>query len=189
MTWLERANEAGVYGFMHPSELEKLVELATSKHVLEIGSYRGLSAWCMAHCAKSIMCIDTFRAWSNGQTQNSIEEGLTTLDAFLQATAQFKNVDHFVGTSMEAKSAKLRRRYDMIFLDANHEYEEVKKDIRVWWPRLWPGGVLALHDYGHDHYPGVKRAADEMFGDLGEYRPEEQNWIVTLRWIQKDRSA
>lgn len=183
--WLAAANAEGVTGFMHPSELAKLVELAEGRDVLEIGSYRGLSAWCMAHSARHISCLDTFRAWTNGQTQNTEEEGFTTLDAFLDAMKDFTNVSHAVGTSMQGLHI-FELAYDMIFLDANHEYDEVRKDIGKWWPRVKPGGVMALHDYGHWDYPGVKRAADEVFGDLGEYAPGTQDWVVTLRWVFKD---
>jgi predicted O-methyltransferase YrrM len=188
MTWLERANEAGVTGFMHSVELEKLVELAESRHVLEIGSYRGLSAWCMAHSAKSVLCVDTFRAWTNGQTQNTEEEGFTTLDTFLKNTERFPHITHMVATSEQAWNQNSKK-FDMIFLDANHEYEAVKQDIKTWWPRIKTGGIIAFHDYGHDDYKGVKRAVDETFGDLGPYDPANQQWIVTLRWIFKDQSA
>ena len=61
-----------------------------------------------------------------------------------------------------------------------HTYEDVKKDIEVWWPKLCAGGTLALHDYGHDHFPGVKKAVDERFGII----PKE-NHIVTLGWVKK----
>jgi predicted O-methyltransferase YrrM len=184
--WLAAANEAGVTGFMHPSEVAKLVELAEGRDVLEIGSYRGLSAWCMAHSAKSLMAVDTHRAWTNGQTQNSMEEGLTTLEAFQAAVAPFENVEYFVGTSAEANAARLRRLYGMVFLDANHTYEDVKKDIGMWWPRVKKGGVFVMHDYGHWDFPGVKKAADEVFGDLGDYAPGTQDWVVTLRWVFKN---
>jgi predicted O-methyltransferase YrrM len=158
LTWLEKANAAGVEGFCHPNELEKLVDLATGKDVLEIGSFKGLSAWCMAHTAKSVMCVDTFRANSAGQDQ---QEALTTYDAFMQMVSQWPkpNITHFIGTSEEANDFfrcgnEPNADYDLIFLDAMHDYESVKADIERWWPRLRPGGVMAFHDYGHDHFPG-----------------------------------
>jgi Methyltransferase domain len=50
---------------------------------------------------------------------------------------------------------------DMIFIDATHTYEEVKKNINEWLPHLLPGGTMAFHDYGV--FAGVNQAIDEMF--------------------------
>lgn len=36
---------------------------------------------------------------------------------------------------------------DFIYVDARHDYCGVSEDIRVWWPKLRPGGVMAGHDY------------------------------------------
>ena len=52
---------------------------------------------------------------------------------------------------------------DFVFIDADHIYEHVKKDILAWLPKVKPGGIIAGHDYNPPHE--VKRAADEIFGD------------------------
>lgn len=41
---------------------------------------------------------------------------------------------------------------DFIFLDGNHQYEYVKKDLELWYPKLRKGGFLIADDYG---YKGV----------------------------------
>ena len=35
---------------------------------------------------------------------------------------------------------------DLVFLDADHRYEPVQKDIASYWPLVSPGGILAIHD-------------------------------------------
>lgn len=49
----------------------------------------------------------------------------------------------------------------LVFIDAAHDYENVKADITAWLSRVRPGGILAGHDYSPD-YPGVARAVDEL---------------------------
>ena len=36
---------------------------------------------------------------------------------------------------------------DFVYIDANHEYSAVLQDIRGWFAKVSPGGVLAGHDY------------------------------------------
>jgi predicted O-methyltransferase YrrM len=54
---------------------------------------------------------------------------------------------------------------DLIFIDALHDYESVKQDIALWWPKVRVGGMLALHDFNHQ-WPGVERAIAESFNLL-----------------------
>lgn len=174
MNALERATAIGVEGFLHCEELEKLIDLACGKDVLEVGSFKGLSAWGMASVARTLRCVDTFRANSAGQQQM---QQLTTFIDFDRAISRYSNVTYFIGSSADA-SRLLQDDYDFVFLDAMHTHEDVKADIERWWPRVREGGVMAFHDYGHEHFPGVKQAVDEQFGPL-------PNVAVTLGWIAK----
>lgn len=173
---LEIAEDAGVKGFLHCAEFQQLIEMAAGRDVLEVGSFMGLSAYGMAWTAKSVQCVDTFRANSAGQTQMPHR---TTLQAFDAAVARFNNVKRFVGSSAEAAGdAAVQGQFDLVFLDAMHTYEDVLLDIKRWWPRVRNGGIMAFHDYGHHDFPGVKQAVDEVLGVL-------QNVIVTLGWLVK----
>lgn len=44
---------------------------------------------------------------------------------------------------------------DFVFLDADHDYENVVADIGAWLPKVKSGGLLAGHDWG---YMGVAQA-------------------------------
>ena len=39
--------------------------------------------------------------------------------------------------------------FDFVYLDADHSYHSISRDIARWWPKLRPGGLLAGHDYLH----------------------------------------
>lgn len=60
---------------------------------------------------------------------------------------------------------------DFAFLDADHTYEGVKRDLEAWWPRIRPGGLLTGHDYGGLRNRlglfGVSRAVDEFARQRG----------------------
>lgn len=175
--WLAYSQAYGVSGFLHPCEISILVDLATGKDYMEVGSFKGLSAWCVAHVASHVLCIDTFKADDAGQNQQS---GYTTLAEFDRVTAEFPNVTRLPFSSEWAhEHIGPNAAWDVVFIDAMHTYEGVRDDIARWWPHVKPGGVLCLHDYGHDAFPGVKQAADEAFGEPAE------PWVVTLRVVRK----
>jgi predicted O-methyltransferase YrrM len=50
---------------------------------------------------------------------------------------------------------------DMVFLDADHEYESIARDIDTWLPKVKRGGILAGHDYCEPF--GVVKAVNERF--------------------------
>ena len=41
---------------------------------------------------------------------------------------------------------KYKRKYDYIYIDADHSYEGVKADFRRFWPRLAESGIMSFHD-------------------------------------------
>ena len=50
---------------------------------------------------------------------------------------------------------------DMVFIDADHSYEAVKRDIQTWEKKLKPGGILSGHDYWPGSWPEVRQAVNE----------------------------
>lgn len=66
--------------------------------------------------------------------------------------------------SLEAAKYFEDNSLDFVFIDADHTYEAVKKDIEAWAPKVKNGGWLCGHDYENPDFPawGVKRAVDEF---------------------------
>lgn len=53
---------------------------------------------------------------------------------------------------------------DFVYIDANHRYDAVRKDLGMWYHKVKKGGYLCGHDYP---YHEVKRAVDEFCTDNG----------------------
>ena len=53
---------------------------------------------------------------------------------------------------------------DFVFIDAQHDYDSVKRDIELWKPKVKPGGLLSGHDY-QPRFDRVIRAVDELIED------------------------
>jgi hypothetical protein len=58
---------------------------------------------------------------------------------------------------------------DFVYIDADHEYIEVKRDIEYWTPLVRKGGIIAGHDY--NLFPGVNKAVEETgpFEHVGKH--------------------
>ena len=62
---------------------------------------------------------------------------------------------------------------DAIYIDGDHKYEEVKKDILLWRNKVKKGGIIIGDDFKDFH--GVKKAVEEIFSD---YKLNENTWYV-----------
>ena len=67
--------------------------------------------------------------------------------------------------------------FDIVFIDAGHDYESCLADIQAWWPLVREGGYLCGHDYQHT-FPGVMRAVAQSFPLLRVAVCPDSVWIV-----------
>ncbi len=101
---------------------------------------------------------------------------LITIDPFIQSDGENWSKDDFVENTKSIPSLRLINfpsdaakekvpdsSVDLLFIDGNHSYPQVKRDLENYWPKVKTGGILLGHDYQTPH-PGVIRAADEVFG-------------------------
>jgi len=53
----------------------------------------------------------------------------------------------------------------LLFVDGDHTKEGARRDIEAWLPYLLPGSIIAIDDYGHPDWPGVREAVDELVAE------------------------
>ena len=82
-----------------------------------------------------------------------------------------------IKTSMEAAEDFGDGSLDFVYIDANHKYVNVSLDLRAWWPKVRPGGVLCGHDYFT--HGAVKKAVDDWAAtnDLYVFSTDPDWWI------------
>jgi len=74
---------------------------------------------------------------------------------------------------------------DWVYVDANHEYKWVKRDIEAWLPKIKPGGFMGGHDYMEYRGFGVIHAVAECLVDKGHNlvavsQNKHPDWLVQL---------
>merc|ERR1712194_688332 len=67
-----------------------------------------------------------------------------------------------------------------VFVDGCHFYSCVEEDLRLWMPKIVPGGLILGHDFS-PQWPGVVRAVWEM-------RPNKKVFLAMdwMYWWQVD---
>ena len=77
--------------------------------------------------------------------------------------------------------------FDLVYIDGDHRYEEVKQDIELWYDKIKYGGILAGHDYvkrPKSWQYGVIKAVDE-FVQKKELELNINNEEWTTWWVYK----
>ena len=83
--------------------------------------------------------------------------------------------------SLEAAKQFEDESLDFVFIDASHDYENVKADILAWLPKIKKTGILAGHDYEGE----VKQAVDEIFTSFKISGPDNRCWMYDLNEWEK----
>jgi predicted O-methyltransferase YrrM len=88
--------------------------------------------------------------------------------------------NHFVelikSDSCSAASLFENESLDFVFIDGNHWYDYVKKDIEAWLPKIKKGGIISGHDYEEN---GVSTAVREIFGNSAKaFKESPSCWYV-----------
>jgi len=55
--------------------------------------------------------------------------------------------------------------FDFIYIDGDHTYENVVKDLNLYWDKTKLGGIFGGDDYHNDTHLGVTKAIDEFVED------------------------
>lgn len=140
--------------------LDRVSCLAGESHkIVELGAFLGCSTAYLAGKLKSMpirpqfFTVDTFGPYA--RVPNVYQQ-------FLQNMAQCDLLGYvcpIAAKSWDAASLFADRSVAFLWVDADHRYESVVKDLAAWRPKIADGGVIAGHDYSE---PGVARAVDEF---------------------------
>lgn len=119
-----------------------------------VGTFTGKSALVLAEYAERVYAIDTFRG--SGPGKNEMTDAYRTADVFAQLMRNLKESEHgqrvTVWTAESVEAARtIAEPLDMVFIDADHRYSQVRADIEAWRPKVRTGGILCGHDF--DAFP------------------------------------
>lgn len=155
-------------GFWFKPSYERILDALpklTPSQWCEVGVFHGRSlAWLGVEVVNrglpvTIHAVDSFAGWPG------VAQGEVLRASFDQNMAPLR--EHLNGQlrvwpypSLEASKGFEDESLDVVWIDADHEYEAVKADIEAWFPKLKPGGIMGGDDW---LMRGVADAVHEAF--------------------------
>lgn len=151
--------EGGQHWFAAQSLYEEQVRRAQDGAVfVELGTWKGRSATFMAveiiNSGKDITfyTVDHFRGSDEPAHHKDpdVREG-RLYEVFRKNTEPVRRyVEEIRADTVEAATRFPEQSVDFVYVDAGHTTEAVLTDMRTWWPKVKPGGVLAGDDWKFD---------------------------------------
>jgi len=78
---------------------------------------------------------------------------------------------------------------DFVFIDADHSYYGVSRDLRLWFPNLKPGGIMSGHDIDQEHLPDVTPAVVDWMEERGFKKSDLRRGLHKTYFVTKPREA
>lgn len=178
-----RGKEDGLY--------DLIKDLPENLIMAEIGCYAGESTLMFLQSGK-INTLYAIDPWSNkytGKEDLSKKENKTIKkvydnmkwaeDSFDVRVSPYKNVAKLKMT-FDSAFYMIPSNLDFIYIDGNHEYEYVCKDIILAINKIKTGGIIAGHDY-QETYPGVIQAVKSYFQIVGKIKIyKDTSWLIKM---------
>lgn len=146
-------------------------------NAVEIGTHRGdFAVELLQRWPGELLCVDPWNIppgyeyqasflWGGESREQDFQETQRKLAPFGPRVAMLATV------SDQAVHMMPDGTFDFVFVDGDHSYEAVSFDLRHWWPKVAPGGIIAGHDIimpgepDGGWAPGIQKAVHEFATD------------------------
>ena len=145
--------------------LKRYIETYNIKTVLEIGTFKGKSAAFFAELCENVTVVDPFILWPDAKERLGWkeEEHPSFYDDFvknMEALGLRDKITIYTDTSENASKILDGITYDLIYIDAQHDFESVDRDINLWKDRTTK---IICGDDHDENWPDVQKAVNKNF--------------------------
>src|SRR3990167_9310002 len=150
--------------------------------MVEVGSLEGISTLLFANCVDTVYSVDCYdyKVPPTGRIPEHDQMFLEAERMFIERTKDVPNIIKIKKTSVEAAKDFPDGSLDAVYIDAEHDEENVRADIRAWRPKIKPGGILSGHDWVLPHLQRIIKE-EEGFRDI-TIAPDS-SWCVPIPMI------
>jgi hypothetical protein len=122
----------------------------------EVGCWKGRSTVVLAQTRQPGWAVDHFHG-----TGGEHPDGTDTYAEFMENIGPYTNVT-VLPYKFQGAAAMVPDDLSLVFLDADHSYEETWQAFQLYSPKVERGGHVALHDAKGGGWPGVEEVVAEL---------------------------
>lgn len=163
-----------IKGYMKDSNtklFDKVIETVDDDFTwVELGSWTGKSAaYCVVELINSkkkfnFYAVDTWKGAEEHQDLEIVKQD-QLYDTYLKNISPVqKYITNCREFSFDAANKFKDESVDFCYVDADHSYDGVMKDLQAWYPKIKTGCIFGGDDYTKG-FPGVQHAVQEFFVD------------------------
>jgi hypothetical protein len=124
--------------------------------IIEIGVESGKNAFCMLNYLdiKELILIDPFIEYGDmlGDGVLAAKDGIRCKDEAFKLLEPYESKITWILDLSENVASQIKdNSIDVCYVDGNHRFEYVKKDLELYWPKIKVGGYLSGHDYKNEY--------------------------------------
>lgn len=116
-----------------------------------------------------IKAIGGIKAEESNKTANGFK------NAAMKNLEQYKDKIEWIHDFSENAIDKIKEKLDFIYIDGDHNYPFVKKDIELYHPIVKEGGLISGHDFDNK---GVQKAVYEFYNEKMVNKAEDDWWVI-----------
>ncbi len=180
-------------------KLEELVILSAAcgqvkpKRIFEIGTFKGNTTLHLALNSPDDCEIFTLDLPPDARDSSEFDIKIGTIDnVSFTVGERFKNkpaekkIKHLFGDSAKFDYSKFSDSMDLVFIDGNHQYDNVKADSEGAFEMIKPGGLIIWHDYTHHlEHKGVVDYIGELSETMEVFRIGDTGFVMGFKGEKK----
>lgn len=130
--------------------IQQLGEEFPYGHGVEVGAFKGeFSKQIMENWGGTLFMVDVWRplgdeykdASNHNIHTNAYAKAMKNIEGYEDRAIMVRGTSEITSEMFEDESL------DFVYIDANHAYDYVVKDIELWYEKVKPNGYLIGHDY------------------------------------------
>ena len=147
--------------------------------MVEVGSFEGISTLLFSKMVNTVYSVDCYdyKVPETGRIPEHDRSFVEAEKMFIERTKDVKNIIKIRKRSIEAAKDFPDRSLDAVYIDAEHDEESVREDIKAWKPKIKFGGYLCGHDY---YLPHVQKILVEEEGFMRITQAPDSSWVTPI---------
>lgn len=160
--------------------LHMIVEKFFKPHfkMVEVGSFEGISTLLFSKFVDTVYSVDCYdyKVPPTGRIPEHDQSFVEAERLFIERTKDIKNIIKIRKKSLDAIKDFPDRSLDAVYIDAEHDEESVREDIKAWRTKIKFGGYLCGHDY---YLPYIQKILKEHNLLQIEVAPDS-SWLAII---------